>query len=387
MVMGWGAHAQNQDIRIAHIHSKTGPLEAYGKQTAIGLRMGLEYATNGTMKVAGKRLIVTESDDQGQPELGRTLLEAAYTEGKADIAIGPTASGVALAMLPVAQAHRKVLLVEPAVADAITGDRWNRYIFRTGRNSSQDAMANALALGREGVHMATLAQESAFGRDGVAAFKQAVRRASLVHEEYLPAQPGPSSDVAAAGKRLIDRLKDLPGRKVVWVLWAGGGHPVGMLEADFRAHGIEMSTGGNTLAAMVQFNRVPGMQGGTYYYYAFSRHPANLWLVTQHYLRYEEPPDMFTAGGFAAAMAVVTALERTKGDTTTEGLIRTMQGMAFETPKGTMRFRKEDHQALQSMYHFRVPPGAMPGRIPDLKLVREIKADEITVPVRNTAQR
>jgi ribosomal protein S18 acetylase RimI-like enzyme len=29
-----------------------------------------------------------------------------------------------------------------------------------------------------------------------------------------------------------------------------------------------------------------------------------------------------------------------------------MEGMSFDTPKGKMTFRKEDHQALQSMYHF-----------------------------------
>jgi hypothetical protein len=49
---------------------------------------------------------------------------------------------VALAMLPVAEEYKKVLIVEPAVADAITGDKWNRYIFRTGRNSSQDGLAS-----------------------------------------------------------------------------------------------------------------------------------------------------------------------------------------------------------------------------------------------------
>jgi branched-chain amino acid transport system substrate-binding protein len=38
------------EIRIAHVYSKTGPLEAYGKQTQTGLMMGLEYATGGTMR-------------------------------------------------------------------------------------------------------------------------------------------------------------------------------------------------------------------------------------------------------------------------------------------------------------------------------------------------
>ncbi|MCB2042920.1 MAG: ABC transporter substrate-binding protein, partial [Rhodoferax sp.] len=94
--------AQDKEIRIAHIHSLTGPLEAYGKQTTVGFNMGLNYATGGTMMVAGKKLVVIEKDDQGKPDLGKSLLAAAYSDDKADIAVGPTSSGVALAMLPVA---------------------------------------------------------------------------------------------------------------------------------------------------------------------------------------------------------------------------------------------------------------------------------------------
>ncbi|TSA17772.1 MAG: ABC transporter permease, partial [Betaproteobacteria bacterium] len=51
-----------QDIKIAHVYDKTGPLEAYAKQTQTGLMMGLDYATNGTMKVNGHKLVVIEKD-------------------------------------------------------------------------------------------------------------------------------------------------------------------------------------------------------------------------------------------------------------------------------------------------------------------------------------
>ena len=64
-------------------------------------------------------------------------------------------------MLPVAEEYKKLLIVEPAVADQITGDKWNRYIFRTARNSSQDAISNAVAIGKPGVTIATLAQDYA----------------------------------------------------------------------------------------------------------------------------------------------------------------------------------------------------------------------------------
>ena len=374
------ALAQSQ-IKIAHVYSKTGPLEAYGKQTQTGLMMGLNYATGGTMTVGGKKIVVIEKDDQGKPDLGKSLLATAYADDKVDLAVGPTSSGVALAMLPVAEEYKKILLVEPAVADSITGDKWNKYIFRTGRNSSQDAIANAVAMDKDGVSVATLAQDYAFGRDGVKAFKDALKKAKIVHEEYLPQT---TTDFTAGIQRVVDALKDKPGRKAIEVIWAGGTPPFNALAAlDLKKrYGIEVFTGGNILPAMVSYKNFPGMEGAAYYYFGIPKNPVNEAQVSAHYKEFKAPPDFFTAGGFSAAMAIVTALKATGGDTNTNKLIKTMEGMSFDTPKGKMTFRKEDHQAMQSMYHFRIKVDpAFAWGVPEL--VREIKPEEMQVPIRN----
>ena len=372
------ALSQDKEIKIAHIYSKTGPLEAYGKQTATGFMMGLDYATGGTMMVAGKKLVVIEKDDQGKPDLGKSLLAAAYGDDKVDLAVGPTASPVALAMLPVAEEYKKILLVEPAVADSITGDKWNKYIFRTGRNSSQDAIANAVAMDKAGITIATLAQDSAFGRDGVKAFKEAIKKAKLVHEEYLPPA---TTDFTAGGQRLIDKLKDIPGRKVIFIIWAGG-NPFKIADMDLKRHGIEIGTGGNILPALVAYKQFPGMEGAAYYYFGMPKNTVNDAMVARHYSQFKTPPDFFTAGGFSAAMAVVTALKKSNGDASANTLIKTMEGMSFDTPKGKMTFRADDHQAMQSMFHFKIKVDpAFAWGVPEL--VREIKAEEMQVPIRN----
>jgi len=378
-LLGSGAWGQSKEIRIAHVHSLTGPLEAYGKQTTTGFNMGLDYATGGTMMVAGKKLVVIEKDDQGKPDVGKSLLATAYSDDKADIAVGPTSSGVALAMLPVAEEYKKILLVEPAVADSITGDKWNKYIFRTGRNSSQDAISNAVALDKAGVSIATLAQDYAFGRDGVKAFKESIKTAKIVHEEYLPTT---TTDFTAGAQRLIDKLKDLPGRKVIWIIWAGAGNPFKIADLDLKRYNIEIATGGNILPAMAAYKQFPGMEGATYYYFGIPKNPVNEWLVANHYKQFKSPPDFFTAGGMAAAIAVVDALKKTKGNTASDTLIKAMEGMSFETPKGKMTFRVEDHQAMQSMYAFKIKVDpAFAWGVPEL--VREIKPEEMVVPIRN----
>ena len=84
----------------------------------------------------------------------------------------------------------------------------------------------------------------------------------------------------------------------------------------------------------------------------------------------------------SAGIAVVEALKKTAGSTDTNKLIAAMEGMSFETPKGKMTFRKEDHQAMQEMYHFRIKKaGANEWDI--LELVREIPASSLPLPVRN----
>ena len=368
-------------VKVALIADSTGPLEAYAKQTIAGFQLGLEFYTKGTMTVAGRKIEVILKDSQTKPDVGRNVLSEAFGDQDVDIAVGGTSSAVALAMLPVAEEFKKVLIVEPAVADAITGDKWNRYIFRTGRNSSQDAISNAVAVGKPGTVIATLAQDYAFGRDGVAAFKAALATtgAKIVAEEYAPPT---TTDFTAPAQRIFDALSKQPGRKVLFLIWAGGNPMAALKSLAPERYGIEIATGGNILPAMAAYKAYPGMEGATYYYYAIPKNPANDWLVAEHTKRFNAPPDFFTAGGFSAAASVVAALTKTNGDTKTETLITAMEGMSFETPKGKMIFRKEDHQALQSMYGFKIAVDPkLAWAVPEL--TKEIGIDDMQVPIMN----
>ena len=366
-------------IKIGILQGLSGPYEIYGKAEVTGFKMGLEFFTNGTNKIIGRDVKLFIEDTQLKAARAKMLLTKLYGDDKVDLAIGPTSSGVALAILPVAQQFKKILIVEPAVADAITGKAWNRYIFRTGRNSGQDAISNAAAIAKPGVSIATIAQDYAFGRDGVAAYKKAAEKlgAKIVHEEYADPK---GTDFTATVQRVIEALKDKPKPKYVFVIWAGKGGPVPQLiSAGLNKYDIEITSGGNVLAALKVMKPLKGMRGSIYYYYENPNNPVNDWLVKEHYKRFNEPPDFFTCGGFAAASAVVSAITKA-GTTDTEKLIATMEGMVFMTPKGTMVFRKDDHQALQSMFAFKLDVK------PDVEwaipvLVREMSPAETAPPI------
>jgi branched-chain amino acid transport system substrate-binding protein len=368
-------------IKIGQVVGATGALEAYAKQSINGFQLGLEYATKGTMSVLGRPLQIIIKDTQGKPDVGKQMLTEAFKDDKVDLVVGGVSSAVALAMLPVAQEFKKVLIVEPAVADSITGSDWNRYIFRTGRNSSQDAVSNAVTIAKPGVLIATLAQDYAFGRDGVKAFKEAAEAngAKVVHEEYAPIN---TTDFTAAVQRIIQALKDKKGEKYLFIIWAGKGNPFSIAEMKLEEkYGIRISTGGNILAALALYKPLVGMKGAIYYYYEIPKNPMNDWLVKEHQKRFDSPPDFFTCGGFAAAMAVVSGLTNA-GSTDSEKLIAAMEGMHFQTPKGEMVFRPEDHQALQSMYAFKIKVDPnVKWAIPEL--TKEFTWKDMAIPIRN----
>src|SRR5262249_39140569 len=193
------------------------------------------------------KIEVIVKDDQLKPDRGKALLEECYGDDKADLAVGTTGSPVALAMLPVAEEAKKVLIVEPAVADSITGDKRNRYIFRTGRSSYQDALANAASIPAKGdVAIGMLGLDTAFGRDGVAAFKEALAsirpNAKVVAEEYAA---GNTADFAPFAERLFNALKEKPAKKILGFIWAGP-HPLAkFVDMKPDRYGIALAPGGN----------------------------------------------------------------------------------------------------------------------------------------------
>jgi len=376
------AHAQDGDpIKIALVHGLSGSsFEAFSKQAQTGFELGIEYATDGTNAVNGRPIELIIKDTQFKPDVARAVLAEAYGDDEVLLAVGATSSGVTQAMLPIAAEYEKILIVEPAVADSLTGPDSNRYVFKTSRNSSMDMQAQALALQPdENLHVATLAEDYAFGHDGIKAFKAALEGtgAEVVSEEYVPQG---TADFTAAAERMFNALKDLDGRKVILIYIAGGGDAPGKIQAmDPARFGIEISMGGHILPVLPTYKRFPGLEGAVYYYYEAFDNEINDWLVEQHQERFDSPPDFFTAGGMSAALAVVKALQEAP-DYETETLIETMEGMSWETPKGTMTFRPEDHQALQDMLHFKIRvDDDVEWAIPEK--VRIIPAEEMDIPI------
>ncbi len=363
-------------IKIGVLASLTGALESYGKQTKNGFEMGLDYATDGKREINGKKIKVVYEDTETKPEVAVKKATKLLEEDNVDFLVGSSSSADTLAVVPLAEEYKKIMIVEPAVADSITGADFNKYIFRTARNSSQDAVAGAAAIAKKGVKVATLAPDYAFGRDGVAAFKEAAEKlgAKIIHEEY--ADPA-ATDFTSNIQKIINAKPDY-----LFVIWSGANSPWKQI-ADMKVQdkGIKISTGAPDIAALSTMEPLVGMEGFSVYYYDLPHNKINDWLVAENKKRFNrEVPDLFTPGGMSAAISIVEALKKTDGNTDANKLIKTMEGMSFDTPKGKMTFRKEDHQALQSMYAIKLEKkDGVSYPVP--VLIRELSPDETAPPI------
>lgn len=365
-------------IKIGVLASLTGALESYGKQTKQGFELGLEYATGGTMEVAGKKIEVVFEDTETKPEVAVQKATKLLEEDEVDFLVGSSSSGDTLAVLPLAEEYEKIMIVEPAVADSITGSEFNPYIFRTARNSSQDAVAGAAAIAGPGVKIATFAPDYSFGWDGVAAFKKAAEAlgAEVIIEEF--ADPA-ATDFTSNLQKIIEADPDY-----MFVVWAGANSPWNQIaDLKMQEKGIKISTGAPDIPALSIMEPLVGMEGFSVYYHTLPNNEINDWLVKEHKARYNgDVPDLFTPGGMTAAIAIVEALTKTNGNADGNELIKVMEGMSFDTPKGKMTFRAEDHQALQTLYSIKLEKqDGVPYPVP--VLIRELSPDETEPPINN----
>ncbi|MFC8688601.1 substrate-binding domain-containing protein [Brevibacillus porteri] len=365
-------------IKVGVLASLTGPLESYGKQTVRGFELGIDYATEGKREIAGKKIEFVVEDTETKPDVAVQKATKLLETDKVDFLVGSSSSGDTLAVLPLAEEYKKIMVVEPAVADSITGKNWNKYIFRTGRNSSQDAVAGAAAIASKGTKIATMAQDNAYGREGIEAFKTAAEKlgAVIIEEQYVDTN---TTDFTANIQKIISAKPEY-----LFITWAGSNSPWKQLQdMQVQQKGIKVSTGAPDINALKTMEAMIGMEGFSVYYHSLPKTKMNEWLIDEHKKRFNgEIPDLFTAGGMTAAVAVVEALKKTNAETDSEKLITAMEGMTFDTPKGQMQFRIEDHQALQTLYAIKLEKkDGVDHPVP--VLVREMTMEETAPPVRN----
>jgi ABC-type branched-subunit amino acid transport system ATPase component/ABC-type branched-subunit amino acid transport system substrate-binding protein len=369
-----------QPVRVGVLTTETGPLDYYGTMQVRGLELGIEYATEGSWQVSDRAIELIIEDDAGDPTTAGQKARELIEQRNVDILQGCVSSAATIVVAGIAEEYQRVLIVEPAAADSITGENHNRYVFRTAASVSQDAAAGGhYALKHLGESYAFLAPDYVFGRQSSAAWREVIEKhgGQTLTDILVPPE---TTDFRPYLTQILDS-----GAQVLVQSWAGAGY--GELFNQMRELGVfermKVTGGlGDREARHALGMDAVGMIGACKYSYILPQNPVNDWLAAKHIERHGDPPDLFTGGGFAAGVALVEALKRTQGNPEAKALVPVMEGMGFEGPKGTYVFRKEDHQALQPMYVVEMVPDPDPAHswaIP--QLIHEIAPESAAPPI------
>ncbi len=364
-----------EPIVIGLMTDKSGALAIYGPSQTQGFYLGLEYATGGTMEVAGRPLEVIEKDNGSDPETGvsqaRELIEA---EG-ADILVGNISSGVALAVSPVAEENDVIFIAEPAAAPQITGANFSPNTFRTSRTSYQDAMVMGAGLLEMGDTFVQIAPDYAFGYGSACSFYPVIKEGGgefvlkdNAEECGTIFAPIDTTDFTPYINQVLES-----GADVLIITWAGAGFAPLFQQMSQLGVFDEMVVGtgvGDNQTLAAGYADAVGSVGVQVYHYTLPDTEINDWLVQRHREEYGTPPDLWAAGGMMAAIMTVEGLEATEGDTNADALRAVYEdNFSFDGPKGKVLIRPYDHVALQNLYFVRVDNVIDP----DLKFVELIK--------------
>lgn len=365
-------------IRIGVIASLVGPLHYYGTMQVRGLKLGIEYATHGSWQVAERKIELLIEDDASDPGFGGQKARALIEDQGVHILQGCTSSAVTIMVARIAEEYQRILMVEPAAADSLTAEHFNRFVFRTAATTWQDAAAGGkYAVENLGKTFCFIAPNSIWGQQSNAAWKQIIEyQGGRTLAEFLA--PVDTTDFTPFIQEIV-RI----GPDVLVQSWAGSGNRElfsAMCELGiFKKMKVTGGLGDREARHALGMDAV-GMVGAIKYSCFLPNNPINDWLCEKHRNEFGEDPDLFTGGAFAAGIAIIEALKKSKGNPEASILIPILEGMRFEAAKGTYQFRKEDHQALQPMYIVEmIPASNKPWAIP--KLIHEIPLEETAPPI------
>ena len=240
-----------------------------------------------------------------------------------------------------------MLIAQPAASNDITGKDFNEYTFRTSRTNYQDFINLCQYLTTKYKKFVQIAPDYSFGRGGAASARDACTKfgGTFVTDDIFA--PGDTKDFTPYMERILNSGAD------AWlVTWAGAGFVPMFKAAQELGVNSKMGMGASIAnnATVVIYGPMLGNASGILYHYTLPKNKINDFLVKEIKSRYNAWADLFDADGMNAAIMAVTSLRKTGGVTKPEVLIKAMEGMKFDGPKGKIYVRPEDHIAIQDMY-------------------------------------
>lgn len=370
--------SESNKIKIALLYQKSGgSLISVAEQVQMGFEIGLEYmlGENMTLFDDERPVELVLIDTQNDPEYAKDELSKFYKDPNGILAVGATSNEVTRKLTFTAEEYSKILIIEPAYADDLTGKYWNKYIFKTSPNVYQRAASVVKAIEDfENVKAVVVTEDNDTGDFAYEVIEKVLKEnnAKIIKHFSLDTENKKLTlDSGHIGEKIdfneyfneINESIENSGATHLIIFWDLLSKPASVaiqhtplfIFVDSQWVQQHPNTKIITEIPPIQMLRhlgnAEGIIGSSYYYYGIADYSMTEYLIEKATEKYNiQYPDSFMCGGFTAANVIIEILKRSNGDLKTKTLISLLEGKEFETPKGYVKFREEDHQALQTMF-------------------------------------
>ncbi len=347
LALGAAPAAAEETIKVGALLAVTGPASFLGAPEARTLEM-LAADLNAGGGVAGRKVQLVVKDTAGSPEKAISFAKQLIEEEKVFAIIGPATSGETMAVKPIAE-EGKTLLLSCAAAEAIVNPV-ARYVFKTAQKDSHAIVKVFQQMKRMGIaRIGVLSSNTGFGKAG----KEAIAKLAPEHgiqiavdEVYDKAATDLTAEVTklkAANVQAILNWSIEPAQAIV----IKNARQIGMTVPIFQSHGF----------ANIQYVKAAGAAAEGVIFPASrivvaealaEKHPQKAVLVAYkkaYERKYGEDASAF--GGYAhdAFGALVRAIAEVGPDR--EKVRAAVEGMkGFVGTAGVFTFTPADHNGL-----------------------------------------
>ncbi len=352
LVLLWAAGsalAAGAPVKIGAMFIKSGKVGGYGVHGCQAINLAVEEI-NAAGGILGRKLEAACEDTKLKKDVVLALAEKFVKKNKVDFLMGPTSSGLAMALSDFAKKNKKILVTTQAATDALTGAKLHPYIFSTLSNAMMHARSGAyLMASKPYKRYMVIGPDYNYGHASWRMFKEKLKELRPDVEfvgELFPKFL--SKDYTAYIKKIKEAKPD-----AVWSpLWGGDAVtfikqalPTGL----FKEVKFAFPCAGALEVLVPMGNNMPdGIYVSSRYFFTSPQSDLNRRFVASYRKKYNQYPDYMAGETYAGVYFIKAAVERA-GSLNAEKIIAAVERepLAWDTPEGYKIMRGADHQVVE----------------------------------------
>lgn len=335
-------------IRIGWTADMPGVGATFYKSQKAAIELFIEK-TNAAGGVLGKKLKLIIRDSKLKPDVGANMARELILDEKCDFLIGPTSSGVALAVTKVAKQYKKIVYFHTSNTERLTTTDFQPYMFQVVPNTGIEGRGIAMFLSKKPYkRYCYIGPDYAYGHTQWNAFKKYLKKLKP-DVQILKAVWVKQGETNYTP--YIPTLMSKNPQVIYTSLWGGGlssfikqAKPYGLFKKAtitslydldmLRATGLEMPEG------LLGYSRCP--------FYAVNT--LDMQVFTEEYhKKYNEWPSDWACMAYDGLLALTTAIKKA-GTTDSDKVVHALEGLRWESLRGSRYIRAADHQANVGIY-------------------------------------